>query len=203
MWEDEFSVQCFDSCWNFQVSTEIKCFFNADYQVWYLSVFPINASRFFFLWLLMKKEFKIIIIGIGSLYSCLLHTVMNGAACRRRSHCALFLVCRQAATRNQTEEDEDALSFSTFIILPVLNSLQLLRPCHVMSLPVCRIHRRCQAAIGLFLVVCPVWSFISCVCDTLVFCSLIWSFLFLLLENRTPVTFLPSLQEHGVHSSVL
>ncbi len=42
--------------------------------------------------------------------SCIQLAVTNTATCRRRSQCALFFVCRRAATRNQTEDD-DGFSF--------------------------------------------------------------------------------------------
>lgn len=83
------------------------------------------------------------------------------------------LSCRQAATRNQIE-DEDALpphrhppTFIFPVVSTVCSSCAHAMWCHFLS-------AGCQAAIGLFLVV-PV--------------------LFVLLENQTPVTFLPVLRE--------
>lgn len=108
---------------------------------------------------------------------------MSGAACRWRSCCVLFSVCRWAATRSRTEVDEDCLSLSgpSSSSSSFHSSMSRSSCIHAtMSLPAWRTLQCCWALIGLFLYAGrPVRSLASCLLNFLfLFLFLFRPFLF-------------------------
>lgn len=115
---------------------------------------------------------------------------MSCTACRRRSLCPV--PCLQASSDKKSDWGgrRRSPSLSGFIILPILNKQSAApasMPCDVTSCP-----NDARLWLVYFLWFCPLWSFVSCVWNF----SFLFSdhFLFVLLENQTPFTFLPFLR---------